>query len=178
VDAFGLTTDRLYAAAFMAWVAISLIWFGATVIRGRPKPFASGALAAAIVTVFGLGALNPHGLVARTNLSRADTQVVDYAYLWTLEGDAIPRVVTTIDAIPSEAERCAAVRRALRRWGPAPDGKTLADRADWRRWNAGTAGARDAVAAVLPRLEAIADGCPKSVAPANDEPANTAPDGG
>jgi hypothetical protein len=140
----------------MAWLTISLAWFAATVIRGRPRPFASGAIAAGLVAVFALGAVNPHAFVARTNVARADVLPVDYAYLWSLGADATPWLLPRLDAIP-EADRCDAIGRAVRRWGPEASEREGVD--DWRRWNASTARARTAVAAELPRLEAILDGC-------------------
>jgi hypothetical protein len=157
VDSFGLTTDRLYAAAVMAWLTVSLVWFAATVIRGRPRPFASGAIAAGLVTVFALGVVNPHAFVARTNIARADALPVDYAYLWSLGADAAPWLLPRLDAIPG-ADRCDAIGRAVRRWGPDAAGRSESVD-DWRRWNRSTARARTAVAAAMPRLEAILAGC-------------------
>ncbi len=157
MDSFGLTTDRLYAAMFMVWLTATLGWFAATVIRGRPRPFASGALAAGIVSVFALGALNPHAFVARTNLAASGERPVDYAYLWTLSADAAPYLVPRVDAIP-QADRCRATENALRRWGMGSGWGRIED-ADWRRWNAGGARARNAVAAIQPRLEQITEAC-------------------
>lgn len=169
VDTFGLTTDRLYAATFMAWLTCALVWFSATVIRGRPRPFASGALATGLVAVFALVALNPHGLVARTNLARDRATPVDHGYLWSLGGDAVPHLIPLLDAMP-DAERCRAVRRALGRWGPDAEGTHARGVEDWRRWNAGTARARRAVTDARPRLQEIEATCGKD-APAQMEAA-------
>lgn len=42
---YGLSELRLYTAAAMAWWAV-VVWFGATMVRDRRRPFAVGALAA------------------------------------------------------------------------------------------------------------------------------------
>jgi hypothetical protein len=169
VDSFGLTTDRLYAAAFMSWITVALVWFAGTVIRGRPRPFASGAITAGLVTVFALGVLNPHALVARTNLSRGVE--VDYDYLWSLEADAVPHLLPRLAAIPA-ADRCDVARLALRRWGP-PSADHGEATADWRRWNAGTSRARRLVANAQPRLQSMIEGCPVAEAAASQTPAAT-----
>ena len=43
-DAYGLSESRLYAAAVLAWVAVSLAWFGVTVLRGLRERFVFGAV--------------------------------------------------------------------------------------------------------------------------------------
>ena len=43
---YGLTELRVYTTAFMAWLAVVLVWFVATVLRGHRKRFAVGALMA------------------------------------------------------------------------------------------------------------------------------------
>src|SRR5207244_3162984 len=44
VDQFGLSEVRLYATAFMVYVAGIVGWFGWTVLRGQPRRFAFGPL--------------------------------------------------------------------------------------------------------------------------------------
>ena len=46
----GLTELRVQASAFMAWLAVVLVWFALTVLRGQRRRFAFGALVAGLVT--------------------------------------------------------------------------------------------------------------------------------
>lgn len=157
IDGFGLTTDRLYAVAFTGWLALTLGWFGLTVLRGRPRRFASGAVAMGIAAVFALGAANPAALVARTNLERPSPRPVDAAYLRSLGADAVPAVVAGLDVI-SPDDRCATARHLLERWGE--EDASLDDRhSDWRTWNAGEASARRTVSDHAARLGASVELC-------------------
>ena len=70
---YGLTEERLYATAFMGWLAAVFLWFAATVMAGRRERFAFGAIVAGFLLVIVLSALNPDALIARTNLARAKT---------------------------------------------------------------------------------------------------------
>lgn len=56
---YGLTELRFYTSAFMGWLAVVFLWFTVTVLRGRRRRFAGGALASAFMTVLTLHALNP-----------------------------------------------------------------------------------------------------------------------
>jgi hypothetical protein len=158
VEAFGLTTDRFYAAAFTVWLALALGWFAVTVVRGRPRPFASGAVAMGIAAVFMLAAVDPAALVARTNLDPESPRPVDGSYLRSLGADAVPAVLAGV-AVLDPDDRCATARHLLDRWGPEnparADGHT-----DWRVWNAGEAAARKAVADHASRLADLAGRCP------------------
>lgn len=157
VDEFGLTTDRFYAAAFVVWLALALGWFAVTVVRGRPRPFTSGAVAMGIAAVFMLGAADPAALVARTNLDRESPRPVDGSYLRSLGADAAPAVLGGLAALHPD-DRCATARHMLDRWGPeatAPEDR----QADWRVWNAGEAAARRAVAGQATRLVDLSAGC-------------------
>ncbi len=48
---YGLTTIRFYPMVFMTWLAVVLIWFAATVLRGARNRFAWGALWAAVAVL-------------------------------------------------------------------------------------------------------------------------------
>lgn len=149
---FGLTTDRLYGAAFLAWLAATPVWFAATVLRGPARPFASGAHVLTVAAVFGLALLNPDATVARINLDRDSDRPVDAAYLTTLSADAAPVVLSRLDRLDPGA-RCAAAER-LERWTRPvrPD--------DWRVWNAARSRAQAAAAEAAPGLAAIRARCP------------------
>lgn len=143
VAQFGLTTARLYAAAVMAWLTATLGLYAVTVIRGRPRPFASGALIAGLLTISTLAAMNPDATVARTNLARAADHPVDAAYLLRLSADAVPTVIAGLDAL-EPGDRCRVAEALDDRYGRARPGE-LRDEPDWRTWNAGRAEARRVV---------------------------------
>ncbi|HET9982868.1 MAG TPA: DUF4173 domain-containing protein [Longimicrobiales bacterium] len=136
--AFGLTELRLYTTAFMAWIGTILLWFSATVLRGRRSSFALGALVSGVATVAALNVLSPDALIVRTNVARAASGVpFDGHYASRLGAEAVPGIVAALDRVPTEG-RCAVAVGLSRRWGPkAP--------ADWRSWSWGAWRARQAV---------------------------------
>jgi hypothetical protein len=141
VRSFGLSEDRIYATAFMLWVGAALAWFAITVLRGLASRFAYGAVIAGFVTLLTLGALDPHALIVRTNVSRVVPGYdLDTTYLSRLSADAIPAIVAAWPAL-AEEERCALWRGPLRRWSETPE-------EDWRTWNLSRR--RAAGAATLP----------------------------
>jgi hypothetical protein len=66
-EEFGLTQARVFATAAALWLAAVLAWLAAA----RRERFAAGALATAFAGLLALNAVNPDGLIARTNLARA-----------------------------------------------------------------------------------------------------------
>ncbi|MFN0123035.1 MAG: DUF4153 domain-containing protein, partial [Blastocatellia bacterium] len=54
----GLTELRLYTTVFMAWLAVVLVWFIATVLRGRRARFAYGAAVSGLAVIAFLHLLN------------------------------------------------------------------------------------------------------------------------
>jgi hypothetical protein len=106
VDAYGLTLARLYATAFVLWVAFVLGWFALTVLRGRRSRFAFGAAAAALATVLGLNVMNPAALVVRVNVDRAaGMERFDAGYLARLGADAVPALTARLGSL-APAARC------------------------------------------------------------------------
>ena len=92
---YGLSTDRLDATVFMAWLALVFVWFSFTVLRGRDKPFVAGVLISAWGTLFTLNVADPAGLVARANIARADRgKDLDVRYIESLGADAAPALVS------------------------------------------------------------------------------------
>ena len=151
VHYYGLTTDRLYTLVFMGWLAIVLVVFAATVLRGRGRLFAAGSVISAVALLIGLHVAVPDLVVARVNLARAasgaGTTPLDLPYLASLSGDAVPLAVRATLAAPTAERRndpfdadarCAASSRLLNKWGPA---SRLVERRQrlgaWRTWNAG-----------------------------------------
>ena len=161
VQYFGLTTERFYTLAIMAWLAFVLVWLAATTLRGRDRNFLAGAVISGFVTLFVLNVIVPDRLVARVNVARAQRatptggSMLDVAYLSTLGGDAIesaiaatlaPPVAASSAAAPAasvppdsvQLQRCRAARRIRMRWGPGSRAASAQDRPGaWRGWNAG-----------------------------------------
>jgi len=132
LEEYGLTELRLYASIFMAWLAVVLVWFLVTVLRGRRDRFAFGALLTGFAAILLINAINPDALIARTNLERLEEgKRFDAYYLTTLSADAAPVLFQTLPDIPEERlviqGDFSAEKAIVRRWG---DGET-----DWRTWN-------------------------------------------
>jgi hypothetical protein len=105
VGYFGLSTDRLYATALMAWLGMLSGAMALTVLRGRTRVFAAVTVLSGFVTLFTLNAINPDLLVARMNLNRSPgVRGVDYEYLARLSGDATPTVVQALSAAARDAD--------------------------------------------------------------------------
>lgn len=116
---FGLTTDRLYASVFMAWLAVVFVFMTLTVLRGWSRPFATMAVVSGFLTLSVLNALSPDAIVARVNLDRtATTRGVDYEYLAGLSGDATPIVAAALAKAEPSAEACESAKALRRRWLP------------------------------------------------------------
>jgi hypothetical protein len=137
--AYGLTELRLYVSVAIVALTAVLAWLVYTVLRGRRDRFGVGVLVTALVCLVGVHALNPHALVARVNLSRAISGAMyDGEYLRALSADAVPTLLSRLDALPAE-ERARVVQRLQARWGGERPG-------GWRTWNWSDARARRLVA--------------------------------
>jgi hypothetical protein len=135
--AYGMTSDRVYAAATMVWVAAALAWFSVTVLRGRRGPFALGAGVAALGVLVALNVINPDAVVARVNVARAQSGAeLDLQYLAGLSGDGLPALSRAAAALGPDA-RCRLAADLEPRWRDTSG--------DWRTWNLGRARARAAV---------------------------------
>ncbi len=173
---YGLTIDRFYALAFMAWLVVVVAWLAATVLRDWHRPFAAGAIVSALVMLATLNAIDPDTIVARVNVARAerigaataDAPTLDVRHLATLGGGAVPiavRAVRDPSPLPAgsaarvadDAQRCAAVHVLLKRWGPSSRlAQRQANVAAWRSWNAADAAALRTVAANAAALRSVA----------------------
>ena len=101
VSQFGLTLDRLEAAAVLTWIGATLLWFAATVLRGRAERFLPGGLAAAAIILATLHLVNPAAVVVEVNLGRASAGVpLDVHYLADLGADAMPALVAALPDLP------------------------------------------------------------------------------
>ena len=178
VHYYGISTDRLYASAFMIWLAIVFLWLVFTVLRSRPHTFATGLVASGFAVLFTLNVLNPDVLVARANLARADVVSntkagTDLKYVASLGGDAVPVLVSALTAPSAVAdsaasgERCAAADILLRRW----TGERRAQSSgSWTQWNSARSRAMQAVDAHEGELRQLA--CPRTAGEAVTRPAS------
>lgn len=143
VGYYGISADRLYASAFMIWLAIVFVWLAATVLRSRPRGFAIGLVASGFLVLFTLNVLSPDALVARAIIARgtiahAGAAGSDLRYLSTLGGDAMPLLVPALIA-PNGAsdttdatDRCGALRNLLDRWTRDSHFQMVRN---WPQWN-------------------------------------------
>ncbi|MDP9190897.1 MAG: DUF4173 domain-containing protein [Acidobacteriota bacterium] len=129
-DEFGLTRLRFFTTAFMIWVAVLLIWFVCTVLTGRRRRFAIGALATGMAAVVALHAINPDNIIAESNVARTRTtqKTFDSYYTLNLSDDAAATILANADIVGPEV-----VQRVLRRHRPT----------GWRTWNMSRAKARE-----------------------------------
>ena len=149
VSAYGLSTDRLYATAFMILLLGIFAWFAWTVLRGQRQRFVFGSLMQGLAVLAGLHLLNPDAFIMKTNLNRpAAERPFDAKYALTLGGDAVPAL---LDAIPqlNPEDRCVVVHGLVARWDKAD--------VDWRTWNWSRARARSLV---RNRADALTASCP------------------
>ncbi len=128
--AYGLTQDRLYAAAVMVWIAGALAWFGTTVLRGHRKRFVFGAIIAGFAVVAGMNVLNPDAVIARANLLQASRgHELDARYLERLSADATPALAAALASL-ALPERCALTRHLAEQYRER-------QQSDWRSWSLG-----------------------------------------
>jgi hypothetical protein len=168
IQYYGISTDRLYASAFMVWLAIVFVWLGLTVLRSRPRTFAAGLVVSGFAVLITLNLLNPDGFVARANLARGDpgrtgSGGADLRYVASLGGDAVPALVSALTApgmavdTAAAGDRCAAAAILLDRW----TGERRARMArSWTQWNRARERATQAVRAQEAPLRQLA--CPKT----------------
>jgi len=162
---FGLTELRFYTTAFMAWLAVVLVWAVGTVLPLRSpygagrRRFAFGALIAVLALVALLDLANPDAWIARVNLNREATgvgQPLDAGYLTgALSLDATPANVAGLASL-SDLKLRTELACGLR--AQAQDLATKAPRLTWRGANLGAASARRALASALSELDGVS--CP------------------
>jgi hypothetical protein len=127
VDAYGLSQIRVFATAFMLWIAGTLAWMGIATLRGRPERFMYAAAIRGFALVALLNVVNVDAMIARTNLARAAAgRPLDIAYLSDLSTDAAPTVAAALGAL-DPALACP-LWRSLRH-------QTERHPSDWRAWN-------------------------------------------
>jgi hypothetical protein len=131
---YGLTELRIYTTGVVCWLVCVFLWASVTILRGRVRRFATGAVVAGFLATAVLNVLNPDALIARTNLTRPQA---DFVYLQQLSDDAVPTLVAQASASPDPLVR-SALRAQLSSRRVAPF--------DWLSWNASRERARDSLA--------------------------------
>jgi hypothetical protein len=131
---YGLTELRIYTTGVVCWLVCVFLWVSVTILRGRVRRFATGAVVAGFLATAVLNVLNPDALIARTNLTRPQA---DFVYLQQLSDDAVPTLVAQASASPDPLVR-SALRAQLSSRRVAPF--------DWLSWNASRERARDSLA--------------------------------
>ncbi len=145
---YGLTEQRVYASAFMAWLAVVFVWFAFTVLRGRRDRFAFGAMLAGFALIGALHVVSPDALIARTNLQRAsEGRKFDALYLSRLSADAVPDVVAHLSELNPQDSRTVAAQ-IMKRWPPG-------ERDNWGSWSWSRARAMAAVESHRAMLEQL-----------------------
>ena len=141
-DAYGFTTTRVYAQAYMLVVAASLLLLAYELLRepsARRLLGRAGALA--VLSMAGVSLWNHEAWIVRQNVARhAETGKLDTRYLaCDLSERAVPEVL-------SAADRVGGMARDLTRTAIS---ERFASRLDdaWYEWNAGRSRARKAIAA-------------------------------
>jgi hypothetical protein len=127
---YGLTELRIYAIGVVAWLGCIFVWSCGTVLRGRMRRFAVGAVVAGFAMTSVLNLIDPDALIARSNLARPQA---DVTYLAGLSDDAVPTLVARLPSVASPQLRRELARRLLER-STAPVGLLS--------WNASRAHAR------------------------------------
>lgn len=143
VQQYGLTELRIYATGVMLWIAAVLVWAVATVLYGRGRRFAVGAIAAGFAATLALNVISPDAMIARTNLDRPR---IDPSYLAHLSDDAVPTLVDRLPGVTNPGARRLIARELLARRFDA----------DVVGWNLARERARDALARHRAELELLA----------------------
>lgn len=127
LEAYGLTEQRLYAAAILCWLAFAAVWLLATVLRGKRQIYAPGIVMAAFALLLLLNVMNPDATIAKHQLSRKDAgKNWDIKYLLTLSADAAPVLIRRLESF-TEYEKARVMGQVASRWSKDTD--------DWRTSN-------------------------------------------
>jgi hypothetical protein len=103
--AWGATELRLYVDAFIAWLAIALVWFAVTLWR-TDLPFPIGALACGVGFLVTLNLQNPDNAIVRRNIAQCQaTGQLDLGTLRPLSDDAVPALCDAYDRLPDGPSR-------------------------------------------------------------------------
>ncbi|HXJ84779.1 MAG TPA: DUF4173 domain-containing protein [Candidatus Methylomirabilis sp.] len=130
-EAYGFTTARLYAQAYMAVVAFALLMLIVELLRGLDaKRLLRHTVAAGVLTVVLLSVWNHESWIAGQNLERAGRGgSLDVHYLvWHLSLNAVPTLVSALDHTPVRGSLREALQERYSRG-------TRASPCVWFEWN-------------------------------------------
>jgi hypothetical protein len=103
MEAYGMTTARVHAAAILLWIALGLVFFCATVLRGKRDRLPYAMIISGFLTLLAVNVLNPDAFVARVNMERlASDGTSDPRYTFNLSADAVPTLLGSIGGLPPE----------------------------------------------------------------------------
>ncbi len=145
VGSFGLSEDRVLAFAAMIGIVGAIVWFAATVLRGKGEWLASGLAVGGFVWVVALNLLNPDALVSRVNLARAAAGAeFDLKYHLERSADAVPALLNGARQLPPE--QCEALVTGLRASFRGAVRDNNGNALGWRAWDLPSTRARVLVA--------------------------------
>ena len=105
VSVYGLTEERLLTVVFMIWLALALVWFVLTVLRGRYNRFTFGALVLGLAVILLFNFFNPSQRIVQTNLSReSPLNTEDAVLLVNLGADGVPLLLTGLSNLPGHVQ--------------------------------------------------------------------------
>jgi hypothetical protein len=111
-DAYGYTQLRVYSHGFMIWVAVVCGVFLVALLAERRQWLVFGTFLWVVLSVSGLGVVNPDHFIAEQNLARYDRgRPIDTTHLLALSADAIPTMVRALDVAAAKDD--APVRQDL-----------------------------------------------------------------
>jgi HAMP domain-containing protein len=143
-QAYGFTVLRLLVLTCELWPGAGFLIALVAVLRLRPAGLRRPMVAAGVIGLLGLAAVDPDRLIAEHNIARwAETGQLDTYYLSTLSADAVPALI----ALPEPERSCALARIA----DGLGDG--LGDGDDWRGTNFSRAAARDVLGPLAPSCD-------------------------
>lgn len=160
VDLYSLTTLRIYVMASLGWMAMMMLWFLATTVRGRNERFAFGAFASLLGTILIANVINPDALIVRYNVAQARPgKAIDGAYLLGLSADATPELIRNEGKLTVET-RAALASNWLR--------TEKESRGSWRSWTISSQAANDAIVAARTVLTSDASKLVASTSPSGE----------
>ncbi len=140
-DTYGLTRLRVLVALCELWLGLTFVLVLVAGVRLRAAWLPRAVVGIGVLTLLGLAAANPDGLIAERNVARfAETDRIDLPYLSQLSADAVP-ALDRLDAI-DPARRDCVLQELDRTLSTDPD--------DWRGWSHGRERARELLAADPP----------------------------
>lgn len=96
VDAYGLSSLRLYVTAGMVWMAAIIGLYFALGLRWQLPKYGLASVGAACLIALGMNMMQPDAVIARVNLSRSEKSV-DKDLLSNLGADAYPIIEASND---------------------------------------------------------------------------------